>query len=855
MLPQLPWRSTNLQMIHDFEAQRFGAQMRSFHSAAARTHHAPDRSLEPIYLNIQVELDIEEKKARVSVTHQVRCNTAGARSLVLHGVDFAELEVLGDLTHYYDGDEIRLTWEKPFERDEVREVTLNYLVQSPKSGLFFSVPAEDFDDTDRPLCAFTDHETERARYWLATVDLATARPSFDITIVADARFTALSNGELVSEEITRTERGSKKHTHFRQTRPCPSYLTCFFVGELESWHDAESELPIAAFGVKGLSTAEGLKRSFEKTRAMIDWIETRLQTRFPYPKYYQFGAPFIGGAMENISLVSWDASYILDDSDLAKERQELIDVVNLHELAHVWFGDEVVCRDQAHAWLKESWATYMESVWIEETVDAEAGLWHRFLAARAYQRECRERYQRPIVTRRFDSSWDMYDYHLYPGGAWRIHMLRKRLGDDVFWPAVHNYLRRFAGKTAETEDFRKLLEEHSGLSLTRFFDEWIYGRGYPIITASFNFELETKEAVFTLKKRSSYQPKDKKDEPNGFAFDYDVRFWVGGKAQTETVSFASEDEQKEIRVRLDRSPDRVSFDPENRVLHGLELKVGSSLLNAMLREGSVQERVVAGEALIARGSENALRSVETAAHEDPHHGVRALLTEALTKSKRRVAPALARRAAREKDPRVLAQVFDAVGARRHKSIRRALLDRLDAQGEESLTPRARASALVSLAKQRNDVDFERLEKALTHPCVDVQQGAVKALAETGQAEAAKVLIEVVEEARGVRSRVRETAAGVLHRLLAELDADEKTRVESALVDTLHDEVQRVGRAAAGALVAAKSKRTFGDVSAFASTLSKQDEIALRRRIERAQKGDDMTSLKKRVERLEAKLKR
>ena len=40
-------------------------------------------------------------------------------------------------------------------------------------------------------------------------------------------------------------------------------------------------------------------------------------------------------------------------------------------MAHSYFGDAVVCRDFAHAWLKESWATYIEHAWLEDTATME----------------------------------------------------------------------------------------------------------------------------------------------------------------------------------------------------------------------------------------------------------------------------------------------------------------------------------------------------------------------------------------------------------------------------------------------------------------------------------------------------
>ena len=109
---------------------------------------------------------------------------------------------------------------------------------------------------------------------------------------------------------------------------------------------------------------EHLERSFRRTADMLRWLPEKLGTPFPYPKYFQIALPFVGGAMENISLVTWDDRFVLD-AELERDERQLLDVINVHEMAHTWFGDLVVCRDFAHAWLKESWATYMEACWLE----------------------------------------------------------------------------------------------------------------------------------------------------------------------------------------------------------------------------------------------------------------------------------------------------------------------------------------------------------------------------------------------------------------------------------------------------------------------------------------------------------
>ncbi|MBI4614930.1 MAG: hypothetical protein HY720_15065, partial [Planctomycetes bacterium] len=79
-----------------------------------------------------------------------------------------------------------------------------------------------------PWFAATDHETERARFWLPTVDLPCVRSALDFHLTAEARFTILANGTLVSED--RHADGTKT-AHWRLESPCPSYLTCFAVAE------------------------------------------------------------------------------------------------------------------------------------------------------------------------------------------------------------------------------------------------------------------------------------------------------------------------------------------------------------------------------------------------------------------------------------------------------------------------------------------------------------------------------------------------------------------------------------------------------------------------------------------------
>jgi hypothetical protein len=74
----------------------------------------------------------------------------------------------------------------------------------------------------------------------------------------------------------------------------------------------------------------------------------------------------------------------------------------------------------------------------------------------------------------------------YAKGAMVLHMLRTRIGDEAFFSAIRNYLSsiQLAGAEVRTNDLIQAFENTSGESLTEFFDDWIYGEGYPIVSIS-----------------------------------------------------------------------------------------------------------------------------------------------------------------------------------------------------------------------------------------------------------------------------------------------------------------------------------------------------------------------------------
>ena len=68
----------------------------------------------------------------------------------------------------------------------------------------------------------------------------------------------------------------------------------------------------------------------------------------------------------------------------------------------------------------------------------------------------------------------------YEKGAWVLHMLRGRLGDEAFFKGLRDYYNAHREKNATTEDLRDALEKASGKNLHEFFARWVYGSGHPV---------------------------------------------------------------------------------------------------------------------------------------------------------------------------------------------------------------------------------------------------------------------------------------------------------------------------------------------------------------------------------------
>ena len=172
-----------------------------------------------------------------------------------------------------------------------------------------------------------------------------------------------------------------------------------------------------------------------------------------------------------------------------------------HELAHEWWGQAVGWKSYHEQWLSEGFAQYFAALYAERSRGKGA---FNTIIRRMQSWATAESDQGPIYLGyrigHVKSDSRIYRAVVYDKGAIVLHMLRRLVGDEAFFGGLRRFYDAWRFKKAGTDDLRRAMEEESGVSLTRFFDQWVLGDGLPQVTASARVEERggAREAVIEL---------------------------------------------------------------------------------------------------------------------------------------------------------------------------------------------------------------------------------------------------------------------------------------------------------------------------------------------------------------------
>ncbi|MGH9843062.1 MAG: M1 family aminopeptidase [Blastocatellia bacterium] len=554
------------------------------------------------------DLDIAEMQ--IASVRLVRVEKRGTGDLLRAVPDHASR--LGFETH---PEKLSIELDRAYSRDEIMTVEVAYSC-FPRKGLFFIKPDESYPN--KPRLIWSQGENEDAHWWFPCHDITHQKMTTELLATVNAKYFALSNGELIG---TRENPGDGTRTfHWSQSQPHPAYLVTVVIGEYEVIRDSYEGLPVEYYVYK--DRVQQGKRLFRNTPEMIRFFEEKFGYAYPYPKYSQVVVDdFLFGAMENTSASTFTDRCLLD------ERAALdinYDDIVAHELAHQWWGDLVTCKDWTQIWLNESFATYSEYLWREHTEGRDAARFVLFQDFLIYLNEDHCSHRRPIVHNVYRYSEELMDRHAYEKGACVLDMLRYELGDDGFFRSLAHYLNKFEFSAAETNDFKVAIEEATGQNLHWFFDQWIYGEGYPELEVGYEWQRGQRMLKLSVK-----QTQPVEDKVGVFRFPVEIEI-----VTSEPGEIIETEQRVAYRVMVERAeqdfyfpcnskPKLVAFDKQNRVFKLMRFpKSVQELLYQLARDDDAMGRLRAARELSAfKGEETVVALRATLLGED-FYGVR-----------------------------------------------------------------------------------------------------------------------------------------------------------------------------------------------------------------------------------------
>jgi aminopeptidase N len=643
-------------------------------------------------IRLDLKVDVQKKTVDGEATIQLR-DKQPTQSVRLNAVGFEIQEVTlasGSQTavpakYAYDGSYLIVNLGSRWHPGQDGTLRVRYRLDNPKSGLHFFAPSK--SEPDAPLLVWSQGESTFNRYWFPCFDQPDQRQTSQLVVTVPEGFEVVSNGKLLG----RKPNADKTVTFdWRQDKPHPAYLVTLVVGQFDVVEEEWDGIPVMYYVPKG--RRDEVAPTFAHTREMLTFFSHRFGIHYPWDKYAQVMCYQFGGGMENTSATTMGDRILLDQRSLLDRTS---DWIISHEMAHQWWGDMVTCRDWSHTWLNEGFASYAEALWAEHDKGRDEYAHNMYQKAGGAISGGKTR---PIMDRHYTSPDSMFDNRSYPKGAWVLHMLRQHVGDEPFFKGLAQYGNAFRFQSAETDDFRRVMERTTGRDLERFFYDWLERPGNPDVSVSIEEIPDSQQARVVIKQTQA-----------GEAFHIPLKLVFHCEASRTPTVIEQEMTDKELTIQVPLSSTlvRVDTDPDQALLTDLKVTQSNDLWRAQLLEGP-----------------DVVSRIRAAKHfaESKAGAERELLARAFTA---------------ERYWAVKTELASALGAGKDKVGREALV-----QGLHDADARVRRASVENLGKSGHDAHTVTVLKEILEkgdPSYGVAGAALTAYAEQGAKDAVAVI--------------------------------------------------------------------------------------------------------------------
>jgi aminopeptidase N len=579
---------------------------------------------------------------------------------------------------YSDKNNLRINLGRTFKPGEQYVVYIEYTAKPDElqvqgsqaitdaKGLYFINP--DSATKGKPVQIWTQGETQSSSAWFPTIDRPNQKTTEEIAMTVPAKYTTLSNGQLVSQVPAGP--GLRTDT-WKMDLPHSPYLFMMAVGDFKIYKDTWRGKEVNYYLEP--KYAPFAKQIFGNTPDMLEFFSQRLGVEFPWNKYAQIVArDYVSGAMENTSATLHGEQVQMDGRELL-DREYSSESVIAHELFHQWFGDYVTAESWSNITVNESMADFSEALYAQHKYGQDAADAHNYRYVQSYLRSPRDA-SKQLVRFHYNNKEDVFDLVSYQKGGAIVQMLRTYLGDDVFFAGLQKYLTDNKFGNGEAHQMRLAMEAVSGQDLNWFYNQWYYGAGHPVVSIDYGWDAGTKTQSVTIKQTQQGQV---------FQLPLAIDYYVNGKAQRQRVMMTQATQT--FTMPLAAQPQLVNVDAEKFTLWQ---KTDNKPLAESIYQYShaplyVDRREALAAALQAQTTSPAARALVVAAFKDKFYGIRIAAIQGLKLDNKDVvkaaAPALRQLASSEKENHVRAAALLALSQLKDKKDEKIVASALGSQ--------------------------------------------------------------------------------------------------------------------------------------------------------------------------------
>lgn len=433
----------------------------------------------------------------------------------------------------HENDKIIITLDQPLQEGINRTYRITY-EGIPEDGLVIS----ENKYGDRTF--FSDNWPNRAHFWIPTVDHPSDKATCEFIITAPSHYQVVATGGLYEENDL--ENGLRC-THWKSTAPIATKVMTIGVARFAVQHLGEiADVPIQSWIYP--QDREAGFYDYALAKGIIELYSKKIGP-YPFAKLANIQSTTRWGGWESAGAILYNENSVTG----TRECEGLI----AHEIAHQWFGDAVTEKDWFHVWLSEGFATYLTHVYFENTYGSERlqqGMKKdRIRVINYFER----RPHSIILDTTITNLSDILSTNTYQKASWFLHMLRRKLGENHFWKGMRSFFKQYKNSNVLTADFKKTMEEVSGMNLSLFFKQWLTQPGQPQLKGSWTYKESDNQLKVTLMKSSP---------PNtAYIFPVDVGIYRNDKKEPEIATVLMDSTAKTLTMDLSVPPDSLKLDP------------------------------------------------------------------------------------------------------------------------------------------------------------------------------------------------------------------------------------------------------------------------------------------------------